>query len=118
MDTRDWFPPRLAYSKAIDASPDAIKSLKPCKVIVDGYRASKFDLFSLGPVKEDERINDMLQFFYEDLTHQNFTDITLVANKKSPKHPRENFSIKVHRLVLAAHSTNLRRMMQVLFEFS
>ena len=114
LDTRDWFPPRLAYSKAIDASPQSIKSLKPCKVIVDSSRATNFNLFSLGLVKEDQRINEMLEFFHEDLTQQNFTDIKLVANKKSPKHPRENFSIKVHRFVLAAHSVNLRRMMEVI----
>ena len=62
LDTRDWFPPRLAYSKAIDASPDAVKSLKPCKVIVDSSLATNFDVCSLGPIKEEERINEMLEF--------------------------------------------------------
>ena len=115
LDTRDWFPPRLAYSKAIDASPDAVKSLKPCKVIVDSSLATNFDVCSLGPIKEEERINEMLEFFHKDLTEQKFTDMTLVANKKrSPGQPKENFAIKVHKLVLAAHSTNLRRMMQVI----
>jgi len=59
----------------------------------------------------------MLQFFHKDLTEQKYTDISLVANKKrSPGQAKENFSIRVHKLVLAAHSTNLRLMMQDLSE--
>ena len=112
LNTRDWFPPRLAYSKAIDASVNAVKSLKPCKIILDSTKANYHDRYCLGPIREETRISRMFDFFHQDLMYQKFTDITLVADKKTPAH-KENFSIKVHKLVLAAHSVSLRRILQV-----
>lgn len=113
LDTRDWFPPRLAYSKAIDCPAEAVQSLKPCKVILDSTKANSFSDYSLGPVREETRIAAMFDFFKEDLVNQKYTDITLVATKRSPKHPKENYAVKVHKLVLAAHSRTLRYMIKV-----
>lgn len=115
LGTRDWFPPRLAYSKAIDASGGAIKSLKPCKVLVDQTFADRSDNFPLGGVKESDRISDLFQYFYEDLERQKFTDISLVASKKTPNRPKEIGTVKVHKFILAAHSPKLKRMMEVRF---
>ena len=113
LDTRDWFPPRLGCSDAINIPPGAVKMLKPCKVVVDGSLANNLYRFSVGPVKERRRISEMYDFFYNDLTEQKFTDITLVADKKTPSNRKGFLKIKVHKLVLAAHSISLRSMMRV-----
>ena len=111
LDTRDWFPPRLAFSKAIDAPSEAVRSLKSCKVVMDRTRSEHN--YIIGPVKEKNRVEDMFDDFYQDLTDQKFTDFSLVATKKTPNRPKEKSVIKVHRFILAAHSPRLKMMMQV-----
>jgi hypothetical protein len=113
LDTRDWFPPRLAFSKAINAAPEAVKSLKPCKVIMDRSRANKSRKMVMGVAKEVDRVGNMFDYFYDDLRRQKFTDFSLVASKKTPNRPKEQSSLKVHRAILAAHSPRLCRILQV-----
>ena len=113
LNTRDWFPPRLGTSKGCEVPPEAIKALKPCKVVIDSTNADKANRYSLGSVGEDTRINKMFDFFREDLEREKFTDLTLLATKKTPNRPKEKLAFKVHRLVLAAHSPRLNRMLKV-----
>ena len=113
LDTRDWFPPRLAFSKAIDAPSEAVRSLKACKVSMDRTWGDTCHNFTVGPVREEQRISEMFDYFYQDLSRQKFTDFSLVATRKTPNRPKENLVIKVHRFVLAAHSPRFKMMMQV-----
>ena len=113
LNTRDWFPPRLGTSKGCEIPPEAIRSLKPCKVVVDSTAADKANRYSLGSVGEHTRITKMFDFFREDLEREKFTDLTLLATKKTPNRPKEKLAFKVHRLVLAAHSPRLNRMLKV-----
>ena len=113
LNTRDWFPPRLATSKGCEVPAEAVKTLKPCKVLMDNTMADKASRFSLGSVGEDKRISQMFEFFRQDLEDQKFTDLTLMATKRTPNRPKEELAFKVHRLVLAAHSPRLNRMLRV-----
>ena len=114
LNTRDWFPPRLAISKGCEVPQEAVKMLKPCKVLMDNTIADKAARFSLGSVGEDNRMSQMFDFFRQDLKHQKFTDMTLMASKRTPNRPKEKLTIKVHRIVLAAHSHRLSRMLRVI----
>ena len=114
LNTRDWFPPRLATSKGCEVPQEAVKMLKPCKVLMDNSIADKASRFSLGSVGEDNRMSQMFDFFRQDLKEQKFTDLTLMASKRTPNRPKEKLAIKVHRIVLAAHSQRLNRMLRVI----
>ena len=113
LDTRDWFPPRLSFSKAVDAPTEVIRSLKTCKVSVDRTRADKAFGYTLGVAKEEQRVESMFDYFYHDLENKKFTDFSLVATRKTPNRPKEKLSIRVHRLILAAHSPRMKQMMRV-----
>ncbi len=114
LDTREWFPPRLAYGQAVNAPADDIQQLKPCKVIMDRDTANRALDFCRGPVNEIKRVDEMFNFFCDDLKAQKFTDFSLVAAKRSPNRPKEELSIKVHKFVLAAHSQKMKRILEVI----
>jgi len=58
----------------------------------------------------------MFDYFYHDLENKKFTDFSLVATRKTPNRPKEKLSIRVHRLILAAHSPRMKQMMRDLNE--
>ncbi len=107
LKRRKWFPPKLRYMRAI-LQKDILSSLKQCKVVADRSCVDQHLFTDSGTTLVHARPKMLLDFIRNDLIAQKFTDLTLRSDSIEGK------VYRVHKLVMAAHSSTFGRILHQL----
>ena len=107
LKRRKWFPPKLRYMRAI-LQKEILSSLKQCKVVADRSCVDQHLFTDSGTTLVHARPKMLLDFIRNDLIAQKFTDLTLRSDSNEGK------VYRVHKLVLAAHSSKFGQILQQL----
>ena len=98
---------RLRYNRAI-LEEEVLDSLKQCKVVADRSCVDHHLFTDCGTTLVHARPKMLLDFIRNDLVEQKFTDLTLRTDLTGGK------EFRVHKLVLAAHSSKFGRVLKQL----